>query len=323
MIIKKQREELLELIKLERLIRRLPPDHFKYEELNKKLIQYKVGQFGEQKLDYYLSHLRHPQIFIFQYLRLPINKDYHFQIDFLLLTPKTMIVIESKHISGEIQLTPLQMLRTIENQTEIFQNPIQQVNNQKYHLINLLEKHSIKIPPVFTNVTFTNAKTVIEVDSNYSYAHKIITRADALIDRINYQLSQVEEPLFTGNELNKITRLLKRQHTPNDQNVLEKYGITQNELLTGIYCKYCERFSVIRSYGWRCSCCNRIDPTSYTDAIQDYYYLINKEITTKESMRFMNLDSYSIALKELKKLNCKSEYDGYKSIFDLRQLVKK
>lgn len=323
MIIKKQREELLELVKLERLIRRLPPGHQKHEELNKQLIQYKVGQFGERRIDYYLSHIRHPQISLFQYLRLPINKDYHFQIDFLLLTPKTIIIIESKHISGKIQLAPLQMIRTIDNQTEIFQNPIQQVNNQKYHLINLLEKHSIKIPPIFTNVTFTNAKTMIEVDSNYSYAHKIITRGDALIERINFQLSQVDKPLYSNNELNKITRLLKRQHTPNDQNILEKYNIPQNELITGIYCKHCERFSVIRRYGWRCNCCNRIDPTSYTDAILDYYYLINKEITTKESMWFMNLHSYSIALKELKKLNCMNEYDSHKAIFDLRQIIRK
>lgn len=58
-----------------------------------------AGYRGEQSLDYYLGFLTN--YFILHDLRLP-DRDHHFQLDTLLISPYFILILEVKNISGTL-----------------------------------------------------------------------------------------------------------------------------------------------------------------------------------------------------------------------------
>ena len=59
MIIKNKRENLVELIKSERLIRRIRVGDEHLDRIDESISILKAGEYGEQSLDYYLSQIPH------------------------------------------------------------------------------------------------------------------------------------------------------------------------------------------------------------------------------------------------------------------------
>lgn len=92
--------------KLDALLRRLPPQHEKYLQIESDLGKRRSGDFGENSIDYYLSQLSEIQdCIIVKGARLLLNK-HHFQMDTLLLFPSFFILLETKHLTGTLLFDP-------------------------------------------------------------------------------------------------------------------------------------------------------------------------------------------------------------------------
>lgn len=75
----------LEILKLKSLEKRIGSSHAVNSEVKSELSKRLAGHKGEQSLLYYLRQLPEKEHFIFHNLRLQ-ERDYYFQIDFLVLT---------------------------------------------------------------------------------------------------------------------------------------------------------------------------------------------------------------------------------------------
>ncbi|QOR66058.1 NERD domain-containing protein [Cytobacillus suaedae] len=117
-----------ELMKLEALLRRLSKIHPKRQLVEKDYAIKSAGYRGEQSLDYFLSFLPEKNYMIFHNLRLKCNDNY-FQIDILLVSPRFILIIETKNISGTLEFDHLnkQLIRTINDSINVYPDPVQQV----------------------------------------------------------------------------------------------------------------------------------------------------------------------------------------------------
>ncbi|WP_218970926.1 nuclease-related domain-containing protein [Peribacillus kribbensis] len=100
-MITKQRTIPLIILKLDSLLRRLPPTHPKRILIQGDFAKRMAGYKGEQALDYYLNQLSPSDFLILHDLRLP-SEPYFFQIDTLLLTTRYLLILEIKNIAGTL-----------------------------------------------------------------------------------------------------------------------------------------------------------------------------------------------------------------------------
>lgn len=117
--------------KSQALLWRLPLNHLKIPIIEKDLMKRKAGYNGEATVYYHLSFLKDKKYKIFYDIRIPLFSQ-HFQIDFLVLTPFYILIIEVKNISGTVTIDPLirQLTRTYKGLTEGFPDPVSQVQRQ-------------------------------------------------------------------------------------------------------------------------------------------------------------------------------------------------
>ncbi|WP_212971816.1 nuclease-related domain-containing protein [Bacillus sp. J14TS2] len=304
-IIKKKRGDSIEKEKLTALLRRLLKSHPSWYQVEAKLARCNAGIYGEQSLDYYISHILHKDLFIFQSLRLPLPDGSYYQIDFLLVSPETFILLEAKNLKGRILIEENQLIRKLPDLTESFSNPIQQVNNQLFHLMGLLRSFSFPIPPTASFVVFTHQSSIILPNPSYPAVAKQVIRPDAIRQRVDNFYRQHLKIFFTKREMLQLSQVLIKLHTPDNPDVMKKYKVDKAELLPGVYCEGCKSFSIVKKRVWICQRCQKIDDTAPIHALIDYYYLVGPEITNRECRRFLQIPSSSIVKKFLSKLSLK------------------
>lgn len=303
--IKKKRGVSIEKEKLTSLLRRLLKSHPSWYQVEAQLARCNAGIYGEQSLDYYLSHIPHEELFIFQSLRLPLPDGSYYQIDFLLLSPETILLLEAKNLKGRILVEENQLIRELPEITESFSNPIQQVSNQLFHLMRLLRSFSFPIPPTASFVVFTHQSSIILPNPNYPAVAKQVIRPDAIRQRVDNFYRQHPKRIFTRKDMLQLSQLLINLHTPDNPDVMKKYKVDKAELLSGVYCEGCKSFSIVKKRVWICQRCQKVDDTAPIHALIDYYYLVGPEITNRECREFLQISSSSVVKKFLSELNLK------------------
>ncbi|MET3575784.1 nuclease-related domain-containing protein, partial [Bhargavaea ullalensis] len=90
---------------LERLLLRAgQANHFKSEDIEKRLYAIKAGLAGEQKALEYMKKLEFPFPFrVLWDIRLQVSPGQFVQIDLLVITPTRMIIYEVKNIAGRLR----------------------------------------------------------------------------------------------------------------------------------------------------------------------------------------------------------------------------
>lgn len=131
-MIEKTLEKALHLLQVETLYRRLIPDHPRWQEIDSRYRQKQAGFQGEKEVYYYLSLLPRNQFRIFHNLRLR-DETYRFQIDFLILTKRFLLILEVKDFQGKVILKEFDQLLQVKDyrQEELHANPVSQVIKQK------------------------------------------------------------------------------------------------------------------------------------------------------------------------------------------------
>lgn len=289
------------LLQVQALKGRVEKNHHKIPEIEEKIKILKSGYNGEKVINYYLSQIPNEKYHIFHNLRLP-NGDTFFQIDFLLLSSK-ILIIEGKNHSGTIYIEKNQMVQEGFDKKEIYENPITQANRHKILLSYLFHQNNISYIPIDYVTVFTRNTTEIKITPGYTEAEEKICKAGYLLKKIE----EFEKTITNRKpqEIAEIRDLLLTKDTPIESNVLDTFQINKNEIIPGVRCPKCLFLPMgIKRNTWICPICDFKSKDAHLPAIQDYSLLINSFFTNSEIRNFLHLPScrttnYFLSLMDL------------------------
>ncbi|MFP5112837.1 NERD domain-containing protein [Bacillaceae bacterium C204] len=318
MIIKERAKPLIMLI-LEALLRRLPHNHQKYQQILVELGRRQAGYQGEKSLDYYYRELPHQKYMILHDLNLP-DGDYNCQIDTLLLIPEFILAIDVKNMAGKLIFdTENEQLIQINNGNEKgLPYPIAQAERHQKYLQKLLAAHHFPPVPVKYLVVISNGYTSYTVTGRHANRVKPhVCKSDVFLNKITLLENQYSNPLLTAKDLRKLCRLLVKMNTLPTSYILKKYGIQSTDLLTGVHCPFCSNHSLIRkNQNWFCPSCGTFSKDAYINALKDYFLLFGPTITNKQFREFTQIKSHDTAKRLLQ--SCNFQFSGnnrYRSYF--------
>ncbi|MDP4163338.1 MAG: nuclease-related domain-containing protein [Bacillota bacterium] len=279
------------IVKLETLLRRLPFDHPKRKNIEEMLARRKAGYKGEKSLEFYLSQNPADQFLIFHNLRLTY-KEQKFQIDFLLLSAKQILILEVKNYSGELFFDKEfdQLFRTYKGKMECFPDPIAQVERQHFHLEKWLQHQKLPSLPIEHLVVISNLSTIVRATPGYKKAYETVCKADHLLDKITSFEKKNSQQTWDTKLVGKAKKLFLMNDTMYEDNVLKKFEINQSELLTGVFCPNCNhRPMEFKRSSWFCTNCRHLDHEVHKQAINDYFLLIEPQLTNKKLREFLGV----------------------------------
>ncbi len=296
---------------LENLLRRLPRTHPTYSDLTDRLGREQAGYHGEQRLDYSLSKLDFKH-FTLHDIRLPYHHTY-FQIDTLLVTPRFLLAIEVKSYRGHV-LFRNDFSRTVQQpqpgMTEkIYDDPIVQVEEQKFQLTTWLEHHRIPPLPIETLVVMTHPHVILQATDQNEYFRDRVIPLSKLSSKLRQINQKYNQEFINHVESRNLAKKIAKAHKPYIPNILDRWKIEANEILSGVCCPRCSTLPMERvNRRWQCSRCGHRSIDAHVSALRDYFLLGNKTITNREFRAFARLESESSAKHMLRKL----EYEGEK-----------
>lgn len=284
------------------LLRRIPHSHEKTPIIKEDLVKRITGYKGEKKIAYYLSFLKKDQFDIFYSLRL-IN-EYAFQMDVLLLSAKYLLILEVKNISGTLLFDRFsdQLIRLLHEKEHRFSNPIIQAKRQKHQLAYWIDSHKLPFIPIEYLVVNANSSTILKTNH---YDKEILERVihdELIIEKIEKLEAKFKRNIYEKKTIQKLSRLLLKNHQELTLNILDKFEIRKKEILPGVRCSCCGKLYMDRLYGkWVCLKCKNISKDAHREAIIDYLFLFTT-ITNQECRQFLKLSSRVTATNFLNSL---------------------
>lgn len=286
--------------KLQTLLPRIDATHPKISIMQADLAKILKGYRGEKAVNYYLDFLPEKENFIIHSLRLP-SGNYFFQIDFLILTNRYALILECKNFFGTLYFDEdfNQMIRIANEKEEGFQDPISQAKWHQQQLRSFLKLHNITLP-IDYYVVISDPSTIVKTNSKNREAMKKVVHGHSLLGKIAEVDSRYRNEILDSREVRKLSKLLLKGHTPEEIDVLAKYGLGKDDFLTGIRCPSCGRIPMIRQKRtWNCCGCGLKDKNAHVSAVTDYFHLLGESITNKQFRDFVHLESDTSAKKML------------------------
>lgn len=297
----KERQIPLRIKEINALLNRLSAFHPKRSKLEEELKNRWTGYRGETQTDYYLEFLDNENYLIFNGLRL-VHQKHAFQIDTLIISLFFILIIEIKNISGTISFekNSSQVTRKFDDKEQGFQNPLVQVNQQKKQLAAWLKKQKLPSIPIEDLVVFSDRKTILKTTNDNYHIFKKILYADTLVEKMKQFEAIHKWGSISGKHLQKLKKLLLKEHTPAPPTLLQSYGINKSELMLGVQCPNCLKFPLIRlSQKWYCTKCHTYSKNSHKQAIIDYFLIVDVTISNTQCREFLMIESPDMTKKLL------------------------
>lgn len=290
-MIAKERNYPIRLRKYEALFNRLVENHPKLSIIEEDYKAWRAGYKGELSTDYRLSFLPEKEYLIFRDLRLADDK-WYFQMDTLLLTPRYILLIETKNYTGTLYFenNSKQMTQTKDEKDKAYDNPILQVKMQKWHLERWLAENKFKIPPIYYLVTISNSSAIIKV--SHPSLHKLVLKGDTLLERVLETNESNKEEIFSEKDLKKLQKLFIKKQEPLYPDLLKFYSLTEDDIRNGVQCPDCSSFGMQRmKWKWQCPSCMHTSKNAHYSAILEFLLLISPTFTNRELRKFLHVPS--------------------------------
>lgn len=294
----------IRVLSLEATRDRLREDHPIAGDIQQELKRRLAGFNGERAVSYYLDFLPAKDYYIFHALRLPSGK-YFFQMDYLLLTTRCLIILECKNFYGTISFEESfnQLIRTANDKEEGFQDPISQAKWHRQQLLKFLHSHQISLPVEYL-VVISNPSTIIKTSPQNKLALNKVIHGHSLLERIEKIVERYQNEIIDLKGVRKLSKLLLKYHTPETYEVLEKFGLCERDILTGVRCPNCQRLPMKRVQGaWICPACDCKDKKAHISALNDYFLIMGPTITNQKLREFVHLESEDTAKRLLRSMN--------------------
>ncbi|KZZ84834.1 nuclease-related domain-containing protein [Bacillus sp. SJS] len=318
-MIAKERKTPLSILKLQALIRRLPPNHEKLPLIKEELLKRNAGYKGELNADYHLSTIKDGITYQFNDLRL-IDQSVSFQMDTLLLTASFAAILEVKNIAGTLHFDPVfnQFIRTKDGQETAYADPILQTERLEHYFKRWTAKHRIKPLPTYSFVVISSPKTIIQTETRFqNMLNKKVIHAEKLPSVIQSIRKMNHEKILTEKDLKKTVKLFLKSHNEADYPVIQKFSVEKDEIIKGVICVQCENIMERIHGGWKCKECKSSSKSAHIQALNDYRLLINTSITNKEIREYLRIPSQAAATRLLHSLNLKSTGQNKGRVYEL------
>ncbi|MDC3412137.1 NERD domain-containing protein [Aquibacillus sp. 3ASR75-11] len=309
-MMKKGLQKPPKLLKLGAVKRRLPLNYPFRSEIENEYAKIHAGYRGEKALDYYLGYIDKRNL-IFHDLRIPDSEGRYFQMDTLIISLRFLIIIEAKNIKGTLFFDQSfnQLIRTLDGKEEHLGDPILQVKRQRLQLASWLKKHKFPSLPIIKMVSISNPSAIIKTEPHHNEVYETVFHTESLPFKVEKIESKHQKEYLSNKDMNRMSRLLLKQHTPLNTSILKQFNIPKHDILTGVHCPKCFKLPMKRMRGyWLCQGCGHKSQHAHIHTLGDYYLLIDNTITNQQFRHFTNLSSISIATKLLVGLNL--EYSG-------------
>jgi ribosomal protein L37AE/L43A len=323
----KVRSTPMKIILLEVLKRRLPLDHSKKNTIEQELSRRKAGLWGEREVDNKLKKIDPNKYYIFCDIRLP-HGDSYFQIDTLIISKNSALIIEAKNISGTLYFdleNHLFYRKNDDGSTKVFPDPVSQARLLKQLLREWLIKHKLPLVPIEFLVVSCNPYSYFWISpTNHPYAKKICSIA-GLTWEIDNLAAQYEKEIITDNDIRKISKAILKADRPLEiADILKQYNIAKSEILTGAHCPECEFLPLLYRRGkWYCQKCNKHFKDTHHLAMKDYFLLYDSTITNSQFRNFLHLNNPDVAKKMLKSMNLEMSGINKGRVYQMRATVKR
>ncbi|GAA0449838.1 nuclease-related domain-containing protein [Alkalibacillus silvisoli] len=303
-------------LKLLSLANRIDPYHAKHQLIKDRLKREQSGYFGETRVLYPLNKLTF-QNFILHNVRLQtVSLNKHFQMDFILVTRNFILIIESKNFSGEVNMH--EGSHQISHYDKAYDDPLNQVTEQKFQLNNWLEQREYEHIPIETVVVMTNPNVRMKIHpSHQQHIKKMIpiAKLPGYIRRIHEHYSH---PILSTSSARQLAQLFKQSHEDYEPDILNHFDILFDGLLQGVRCEKCKFLTmVMNNLRWRCTKCGHVCRDGVHTALKDYYLLNGNRITSSEFIRFTGINSRHTARNILNKYASSKEGNRRSTIYSL------
>ncbi|MBM7096234.1 NERD domain-containing protein [Bacillus sp. H-16] len=209
------------------------PDHHS-EWLNRDIAFLKQGIEGEANVYYELKNSFLPMVCLHD-IRLE-HADYIAQFDFIVITRKEIIVLETKKLTGDITITPDgDFIRLFKNKygkvykKEGIYSPVSQ-NERHVAILKevLMSKKLIGNMPVKSAVIMANAKTILDKSKAPKHVSNQIYKYDQVKNLIKKELDNPSNNRDTLEKyLYEIGEFLLAHNKPLEMNAASKYAIRE------------------------------------------------------------------------------------------------
>jgi hypothetical protein len=276
---------------------RLAVNHPQMEVIDKDYTSYKTGYQGEVNLDYYFSLMDQDKYEFYHGLRL-FNGQTYYQIDTLIATRNYILPVEIKKLSGTIVYD--KKTNQFSRNEKPITNPFSQVRLQKIQFVDWLQSHKFPPIPVDFLIAMANNSTKFECPAGYPDQFWKLCYGHDIIEKVHIYDKSFKIKLFSSKDLKRLKKFLLKEHTPLDVDILKKYEIQKEDIMTGVLCPKCINKAMRYSYGvWTCSHCNYHSRNEHLKALQDYFLLFGPSITNMQFREFMQIDSRHVATRLL------------------------
>ncbi|TCN26538.1 nuclease-related domain-containing protein [Mesobacillus foraminis] len=295
---------------LEALKNRLMTDHPKTTVVQAEWAKRNAGYIGEKNVYYFLSTLEETSYLIFHDLRLA-NGEHFFQIDFLILTSRFALIIETKNISGTLLFDDQgQLIRTMNNKEEGFPDPIAQAQYHKRSLQKWLDAHHFPPLPIDYVVVISQPSSIIKVERNQPEIRRRIQPVSSLPEFIQRLENLCKQDQLDAKTLKKLSKLFLKLHCPIQIDILNEFALTEKDIATGVQCPHCRAIPMIPLKAfWKCSSYGTHSRDAHTQAVQDYFLLISPNLTNSRLRQFLHITSIQKARRLLTSMNLPYEGD--------------
>lgn len=287
----------------EALLRRYTGSNDELDKFQTRINQALAGISGEERVERSIYDcLRGADYVLCSNLQFANEADYSHQIDFLVLTPRFILLIEVKNISGTLyydaslrQFSRLKYDNTLETFTT---NPFDQISRHHEFLYYFLRRADVHIPIIPLVI---NANQNATLDS--SLRGLPIINLSSLAFKLK-DLSAQHAIVANLADLQRIKQYLESQTIIHETN---RY-VPAESIQKGVLCPHCQFKSLMRfeSRTWRCISCHKNNRKALKFAIRDYRILIGKYMTNEQFRDWTGIQHKDTAYKLLQGLNLKA-----------------
>ncbi|ALX48896.1 nuclease-related domain-containing protein [Lentibacillus amyloliquefaciens] len=304
---------------------RIPASHLFKEKISKRAANLLSGYKGENAMRYHLQFLPEDDFLIFHYIRLP-DEYKHFQIDFLLLSRWFYLIIEVKNIYDNINFDDLgQTYRKIDDNVEVFTNPVEQINLQYRRLLSWLSKYDLPSVPIEKIVVYSRDDTYLRNLNNDKRISDIVMHRDKVLSKVDSFIDKHQTPRISEQQLLDLSWHLLNEHVPEKDGGMDQFNVNYDDLIKGVLCPDCGTVPMQWKSGkWWCDFCGCTSKTAHRQALMDYALLVGEHINNRQARDFLRVGSSYIAKDILQKENFEKigSTSGRKYRIDLENLFK-
>lgn len=253
-----------------------------------------AGYKGEKKADFFLFEAKvQDRPIILKDVDIP-GVGRSVQADTVILHPAFILILEVKNVTGELYFDDQtgQFYRIKAGKREGMRNPEDQLNRAVSALESFLASIGYPVPV---------HGAIILASYNGLLQQAPLTRPALTVDRLPGHIEKLEEenrPILTRSNLKRIEESLTGNQSRKRDNYFLWYNLRWSDIQPGVRCPACHCLGMIRTHGrWICPACNQVSKDAHRSALQEFRILFGEQITSRQAMWFLELDSIQTTLR--------------------------